>query len=284
MPPAIEVSDLVVEYGATRAVDGVSFAVREDEVFGLVGPNGAGKSTTLRTIVTLLSPTAGSVSVFGTDVTAEPAAVRERLAYLPEDAGSYENLTGRGFLRFVADVYADGDADRAAAMVDRGVEIAALGDRIDNKTGEYSKGMTRRLLVARTLMSEPAVAVMDEATAGLDVLNSREVREVIRDVPGDGRSVLLSSHDMREVESLCDRVALLNEGETVAVDEPDGLIERHGARDLEGAFVAAVTDGDEAIPRATDGGGPGVSGPGVDASADGGSPDADDGAGSGVER
>jgi ABC-2 type transport system ATP-binding protein len=235
--PAVRVDDLGKTYGSVRALDGVSFQVRDGEVFGLVGPNGAGKTSALRTIATLLSVEEGSVSVFGTDVDESPARAREQLSYLPEDAGAYDTLSGRQYLRFVADLH-DGDAD---AMVERGVEIADLDDRIDDKVDGYSKGMTRRLLVARTLMTEPALTVLDEPTSGLDVINSREVRAIVEDVPGDGRSVLLSSHDMLEVALLCDRVALLDDGHIVARGEPEELVERYGVADLEAAFVEAVS-------------------------------------------
>lgn len=235
-PPAVDVRSLRKRYGSTRALRDVSFTVRTGEVFGLVGPNGAGKTTTLRTVATLLSSDAGRASVFGTDVEDDPEAVRARLSYLPEDAGSYETLTGRQYLRFSADFY-DGDAD---AMVERGVEIADLGDRIDDKVDGYSKGMTRRLLVARALMTEPRLAVLDEPTAGLDVVNSRETREIIENVPDDDRAVLLSSHDMLEVETLCDRVALLNEGEIVARGTPEEIVAEYDSPDLEAAFVEAV--------------------------------------------
>jgi ABC-2 type transport system ATP-binding protein len=236
-PSAVAVESLGKTYGSVRALEDVSFEVREGEVFGLVGPNGAGKTTTLRTIATLLDVEEGSVSVFGTDVDEAPARAREQLSYLPEDAGAYDTLTGRQYLRFVADLH-EGDAD---AMVDRGVKVADLDDRIDDKVDGYSKGMTRRLLVARTLMTEPALTVLDEPTAGLDVINSREVRTIVEDVPGDGRSVLLSSHDMLEVALLCDRVALLDEGGIVARGPPDELVERYGVEDLEAAFVEAVS-------------------------------------------
>jgi ABC-2 type transport system ATP-binding protein len=235
--PAVSVESLGKAYGSVRALDGVDLMVREGEVFGLVGPNGAGKSTTLRTITTLLDVEEGSVSVFGTDVDERPARARERLSYLPEEAGAYDTLTGRQFLRFTADMHG-GDAD---AMVEHGVDVADLGERIDDKVDGYSKGMTRRLLVARTLMTDPQLVVLDEPTAGLDVINSREVREVILDVPGDGRSVLLSSHDMLEVQTLCDRVALLNEGEVVARGPPEELVADFGVEDLEAAFVEAVS-------------------------------------------
>ncbi|MFB6128546.1 MAG: ABC transporter ATP-binding protein, partial [Halorhabdus sp.] len=209
---AVTVSDLEKRYDDVQALRGVSFRVEPGEIYGLVGPNGAGKTTTLRTLSTLLTVGGGDVSVFGTDVESEPNDVRKRIRYLPEDAGSYDNLTGRQYLEFVADFY----GDDPASLVERGIEIADLADRIEDKTSEYSKGMTRKLLLASTIMTEPDLAILDEPTSGLDVENSRSVRNIIKEFPGANRSVLLSSHNMLEVEYLCDRIGLLNEGEIVA--------------------------------------------------------------------
>ncbi|MFC7194147.1 ATP-binding cassette domain-containing protein [Halosimplex aquaticum] len=140
---AVQVENLRKRYGDVQALDGLSFEVRPNEIFGLVGPNGAGKTTTLRTLATLLNKDDGTVTVAGHDVDSDPDAVRRAIRYLPEDAGAYESMSGRQFLTFVADFYAQGE--RAEAMVDRGVEIADLGDRIDDDTQAYSKGMTRKL-------------------------------------------------------------------------------------------------------------------------------------------
>lgn len=234
--PAVTVSDLGKRYGDVEALRGVSFAVEPGEIYGLVGPNGAGKTTTLRTLSTLLTVGDGEVTVFGADVESEPNEVRKRIRYLPEDAGSYENLTGRQYLAFVADFYGD-DPD---ALLERGIEIADLDDRIESKTGEYSKGMTRKLLLASTIMTGPDLAILDEPTSGLDVENARAIREIVKEFPGADRSVLLSSHNMLEVEYLCDRIGLLNEGEIVAKGPPRELIEEYGAENLEEAFLEAV--------------------------------------------
>ncbi|MFB6200622.1 MAG: ABC transporter ATP-binding protein [Halorhabdus sp.] len=233
---AVQVSDLQKRYGDVQALSGVSFAVDPGEIYGLVGPNGAGKTTTLRTLSTLLTVGDGSVSVFGADVETEPNEVRKRIRYLPEDAGSYENLTGRQYLEFVADFYGD-DPDE---LVERGVEIADLGDRIESKTSEYSKGMTRKLLLASTIMTEPDLAILDEPTSGLDVENARAIREIVKEFPGSDRGVLLSSHNMLEVEYLCDRIGLLNEGEIVAEGPPGELVAEYGVENLEEAFLEAV--------------------------------------------
>ncbi|MFB6151486.1 MAG: ABC transporter ATP-binding protein [Haloarculaceae archaeon] len=234
--PAVEVSDLHKRYGDVRALEGVTFSVQRDEIFGLVGPNGAGKTTTLRTITTLIGADDGTVAVAGNDVESAPDAVRRAIRYLPEDAGAYDAMTGRQFLEFVADFY-EGDSD---AMVERGVEIADLGERVGDSTKEYSKGMTRKLLLGSALMTDPELAVLDEPTSGLDVQNARLVREVIKEFPGAERSVLLSSHNMLEVEYLCDRVGLLSDGEIVVVGTPDELMAEYDAENLEDVFVEVV--------------------------------------------
>jgi ABC-2 type transport system ATP-binding protein len=235
---AVQVDGLRKRYGDVQALDGLSFEVRPDEIFGLVGPNGAGKTTTLRTLATLLNKDDGAVTVAGHDVEADPDAVRRAIRYLPEDAGAYESMSGRQFLEFVADFYADGD--EAAAMVERGVEIADLGDRIDDDTQAYSKGMTRKLLLGSALMTDPNLAILDEPTSGLDVQNSKTVREVVKSFPGEERSILLSSHDMLEVEYLCDRVGLLNDGVIVSSGSPAELKAEYDAENLEDVFMEVV--------------------------------------------
>ncbi|WP_158855155.1 ABC transporter ATP-binding protein [Halorhabdus sp. CUG00001] len=235
-PTAVQVADLEKRYDDVQALQGVSFSVEPGEIFGLVGPNGAGKTTTLRTLSTLLNVDSGTVSVFGTDVQSDPNAVRKRIRYLPEDAGSYDNLTGRQYLEFVADFY----SDRPEELVERGIEIADLDERIESKTSEYSKGMTRKLLLASTIMTEPDLAILDEPTSGLDVENARTIRKTVKEFPGQDRSVLLSSHNMLEVEYLCDRIGLLNDGQIVADGAPQDVIETYDAENLEEAFLEAV--------------------------------------------
>lgn len=233
---AITVEDVSKSFGSVQALDGISFSVCEDEIFGLVGPNGAGKTTTLRVLATLLGTSGGSIEVFGHDVERDPNAVREAIRYLPAEAGAYDNMTGRQYLEFVAGFYLDDPIPH----VDRGVEIAALGDRIDDKSAEYSTGMTRKLLVASTLMTEPSLAILDEVTTGLDVRNSRRVRDIIDSYPDENRSILLSSHDMLEVSYLCDRVALLNEGRIVDIGTPAELQREYSSDNLEEAFLEAT--------------------------------------------
>ncbi|MBS3772892.1 MAG: ABC transporter ATP-binding protein [Candidatus Thermoplasmatota archaeon] len=232
---AVAVHDLRKHYGEVQAVRGVTFDVQENEIYGLIGPNGAGKTTVLRVISTLLQITGGSVDVFGHDVADEAQTVRRMISYLPEDAGAYKNLTGRDYLRFMASFF-DGSHD----MTQRAVDIADLGERIDDKVEQYSKGMTRRLLVARALMVQPRLAILDEPTSGLDVVNAREIRNIIRATTEQGTTILLSSHNMLEVEYLCDRIALINDGVIVEQGSPAELREKYGAATIEDVFTEVV--------------------------------------------
>jgi ABC-2 type transport system ATP-binding protein len=235
---AIEVKDLVKNYGKFRAVKGISFNVDEKEIFGLIGPNAAGKTTTLRVISTLLQINSGSVKVFGYDVAKESDKVRKIISYLPEDAGAYKNLTGKEYLEFIARFF--GDGGKMKKMVEKGIEIANLGDRISDKVDTYSKGMTRKLLVGRALMIDPKLAILDEPTSGLDVINAQEIRKIIKNSVSNGRAVLLSSHNMLEVEFLCDRIALINDGKIVKSGTPTELKKKYDASNIEEVFTKVV--------------------------------------------
>ena len=239
MPDVLVVDRLVKRYGQVEAVKGISFSIAPGEVFALIGPNGAGKTTTLRTVATILHPTSGSVTMAGIDALARPAAVRELISYLPEEAGAYKHMTGESYLRFFAEVFfADPQIAQAALVTGR--RITGLGNRLADKLGSYSKGMTRKLVLARALMTRPRLAILDEPTSGLDVLNAIEVRDQVRKFAAEGMSVLLSSHNMLEVEYVSDRVGLISRGELRAVGTPAEIKERFNAANLEQAFVAVA--------------------------------------------
>jgi ABC-2 type transport system ATP-binding protein len=233
---AIEVKNLVKNYGPTEALKGVSFNVNNGEIFGLIGPNGAGKTTALRVISTLLQITSGSVNILGFDLRKKPDEIRKLISYLPEDAGAYKNLSGRAYLRFIANFFGKNTEE----IVSIGIEIANLGDRIDDKVDTYSKGMKRRLLVGRALMINPKLAILDEPTAGLDVINAQEIRKIIKKTAVEGTAVLLSSHNMLEVEYLCDRIALIAEGKIIEEGKPKYLMDKYNANNIEEVFVQVV--------------------------------------------
>ena len=232
--------DLVKCFGDIRALDGLSFEVRSGEIFGLIGPNGAGKTTTLRIVATILEPTSGRVEVFGHDVVSEAEEVRRVISYLPEDAGAYRNMTGLEYLRLMARLYLPTPAEVYRA-VEEASRISGLGERLRDRTKTYSKGMLRRLLVARALMTRPKLAILDEPTSGLDVVHACAVRSIIKDYVREyGTTVLLSSHNMLEVEYLCDRVAVIHRGRVLCEGTPQELKEAYSAENLEEVFVKAT--------------------------------------------
>jgi len=236
----VKVDGLKKSYGSLQAVKGISFEIKTGEIFGLIGPNGAGKTTTLRIIATLLKPTAGVVRIFGYNVISDAEKIRKLISYLPEDAGAYKNLTGIDYLVFIANFFTNGKKSELKKIIDKGIKIADLGDRIKDKVSTYSKGMIRRLLIARALMTEPKLAILDEPTSGLDVLNAQEVRKIIKDSVNTGTTVLLSSHNMLEVEFLCDRIALINNGMIVETGTPKELMKKYNCRNIEEVFTEVI--------------------------------------------
>jgi len=236
---ALEIDNLIKDYGNFRALKGISFKVNQGEIFGLIGPNAAGKTTALRIISTLLQITSGNVKVFNYDVAKQANQVRRKISYLPEEAGAYKNLSGKNYLEFIAGFYSE-NKDERNTLLNKGIELANLGDSIKKKVNTYSKGMTRRLLVARALMINPELVILDEPTSGLDVIISQEVRKIIKDFAKQGTTVLLSSHNMLEVDFLCDRIALLNKGEIVEIGIPQELKEKYKAKNIEDVFINAI--------------------------------------------
>lgn len=243
MQNAIEAKGLVKNFGNIMALNGTSFTVRDREIFGLIGPNGAGKTTTLRILSTLIKPTSGTAEVFGHDVIRDQEEVREIISYLPEEAGAYQNLSGYEYLRFMAGFYAD-DETGIEDILKEGELISGLEERLDDRVKGYSKGMKRRLLLGRALMMRPRLAILDEPTSGLDVVHAYHVRGMIKDYADKrGVTVLISSHNMLEVEYLCHRVALIDEGVIIVQGRPDDLKEKYGAENLEQVFMEATRRG-----------------------------------------
>ncbi|MCB2172627.1 ABC transporter ATP-binding protein [archaeon] len=234
---AIQAENLTKTFGSVEALKGASFNVKENEIFGLIGHNGAGKTTTLRILSTLISPTNGSAKIFGYDVSRQPEKVRQILSYLPEEAGAYQQLNGIEFLEFMAGFYAKSKSEMNT-IVEQGRLISDLGDRLNDRVKGYSKGMLRRLLIARALMMKPKLAILDEPTSGLDVIQSINVRNMIKSYADqEGVSILLSSHNMLEVEYLCHKVALINQGIVVAQGSPDELKAEYNKPNLEEVFM-----------------------------------------------
>jgi sodium transport system ATP-binding protein len=227
--------------GEVKAVNGVTFSCRPGEVFGLLGANGAGKTTTLRVLSTVLRPTEGSASVMGHDVLAEPEAVRRSLGFYSSSTALYPRLTGRETLEFFARINRYPEervADRVEALVDR----FGLQEYADARVEKLSSGMKQKVSIARTIAHDPPVLIFDEPTVGLDVLNALEMVKVIRELRGEGKSILYSSHVMSEVEKLCDRIGIIHRGQLLAMGTLSSLQEATGQHYLEDIFVQYVKD------------------------------------------
>ncbi len=230
--------------GEVRAVEEVSFEARPGEVFGLLGPNGAGKTTALRMLSTILRPTAGRVEIDGVDAVARPDEVRRRLGFLSGATGVYDRLTPREQARYYGALHGleGADLDRRVAET---LRVLQAEDFADRPCGTLSSGQKQKASLARTVVHDPPVLILDEPTASLDVLVGRSVTGFIRAAKASGRTVLLSTHDMAEAERLCDRLAVIHRGRVRALGTvAEVLAAAGGAADLEAAFFRLV--GEEA--------------------------------------
>jgi ABC-2 type transport system ATP-binding protein len=223
----IELQGLHRYFGRTRAVDDVSFAVYQGQVFGYIGPNGAGKTTSMRILATLDLPTAGDAFVDGFSVVNDPDRVRRRLGFMPDYLATYPNVNVEEYLDFFARAYRLRGAERVKA-VGRVMEFTHLDVLADKPINGLSKGMKQRLCLGRTMIHDPAVLVLDEPAAGLDPRARIELREMIRALATEGKTVLISSHILTELAEICDVVGILERGRLVAVGSVED-IQKQGA-------------------------------------------------------
>jgi ABC-2 type transport system ATP-binding protein len=241
----IEAESLRKTYGDFPAVVGSTFDVDRGEIFGIVGPNGAGKTTTLKMIAGLVEPTGGSATVAGFDAT-DPE-MRRSLGFLPEESPLYEDMTARSYLGFFADLYDVSDdvaRDRIGTTLDR-LEL----DHRDRRLGDVSKGMKRKVAIARSLVNDPGVLIYDEPASGLDPLTTNYVLEFVRELRDAGKTVLFSAHNLYHVESICDRVAIMNRGEIVARGTVPEIRERYGTTEYRAFCSAALPETEPAGDR-----------------------------------
>ncbi len=229
------------------AVEDVSFEVSNGELFGLLGPNGAGKTTTVKMLTTLLLPTAGSVRVLGSDVVAHPNEIRSRIGFIfGGERGLYWRLSGTDNLRYFASLY-HVDPNVSAQRIPYLLEMVGLSTRSNEKVEGYSRGMKQRLHIARTLLHDPEVLFLDEPTIGLDPVGARELRQVVRNLQSESKTILLTTHYMFEANSLCDRIAVINHGRIVALDTPEGL--KRNVSDLSVIEIEVYGVADETVER-----------------------------------
>ncbi len=230
---AIEVRQLTREYisrsffggpqKVTKALAGISFSIRKGELFGLIGPNGAGKTTTIKILTTLLSPTSGQAIVLGLDVTKDLYEIRRRIGIVfGGERGLYNRVSARDNMRYFADLYGV-DPVVSRKRVPELLRLVGLEERAEEKVEKYSRGMKQRLHIAKALVHDPELLFMDEPTIGLDPAGARDIRNMIRDMRAQNKTVLLTTHYMYEAEQLCDRVAVISKGKIAALDTPSAL-------------------------------------------------------------
>ncbi len=242
----IEVKNLRKSFGNFLAVDDLSFDVKAREIFGLLGPNGAGKTTTLRMLATILKPDAGSITVNGCDALHEPARARAQLGVVAESNGLYDRLTALENIRYFGRLY-DLSEEKINERLRELSPKLGLDDFAAKRAGQLSRGMKQKVAVAIALLHDPPVLIFDEPTAGLDVMTARQVRQFIKDCKRPDRCVIFSTHIMREVEELCDRIAIVHKGKLAALGTFSELQQQSGQKDLEEIFVELVEGEDRAL-------------------------------------
>lgn len=243
-------SDIVLQtvglckrYGDFTAVDALDLTIRRGEVFGLLGPNGAGKTTTILMLLGLTEPSAGSVQVLGLDPHWQPLQVKARVGYLPDQVGFYDDMTARANLAYTARLNGIRGAE-AARRVAEALKRMGLGGVMDKRVGAFSRGMRQRLGLAEILLKGPELVIMDEPTLGLDPEAAREFLALIRQLKGEGITVLLSSHLLHQVQEVCDRVGLFSQGQMVL----EGPVETLARKVLGGAYrIHVEAEGPEVL-------------------------------------
>jgi len=240
---SIEVQGLTKHFeapgrGRFLAVDAIEFSIADGEVYGLLGPNGAGKTTTLRMLATLLRPDEGDAQIAGVSLTRDPLGVRRQLAYVPAEAGVPDRLSGREVVRLFARIQG---VPKPIETAERLLETMGALPFADRPCGELSTGMKRRIVLARALVHEPSVLLLDEPTDGLDVPGRREVLALIREQAEAGRAVILSSHIMAEVERVIDRIGVVSHGKMMAEGTLAEVLATAGASSLDDAFLALTS-------------------------------------------
>ncbi len=235
----IVVEDLYKSFGEVKAVQGVSFTADDGKITGLLGPNGAGKSTTLRALYTVLTPDAGKATIDGIDVVEDGVAARSRIGTLPHGSGLYPHLTARENIAYYARLYGMPE-DSIPGQVQAVIDQLEINDFADRRTKGFSQGQRTKVSLARSLVHGPQNIILDEPSNGLDVMATRALRELIRQLRAAGKCVLFSSHVMQEVAALCDEIVIISSGKVAIHDTPEGIRRTTGREDLEEAFVKAL--------------------------------------------
>lgn len=242
----VEIEDLWVTYGDVHAVRGVSFEIPRGEVFGFIGPNGAGKTSTIKVLATLLNPDYGKVKINGVDVMEDPMIIRRNIGYMPDYFGVYEDLTAQEYLHFFAAAY-DLPRSQRQGVVDDVLSLTDLTHKAKAPVDGLSRGMKQRLALARVLLHDPDLLLLDEPASGLDPRARIEIRELLTALKEMGKTILISSHILHELSLLCTRIGIIETGEMVTEGSLSDIYERLGLRQL--IHVQLVNGSEELISQ-----------------------------------
>jgi len=222
MENIIEVKQLAKNYGNFKAVNNIDFSVKKGEIFGLLGPNGAGKTTTIRMLTGILSPARGEICIGKDDIQKEPIEAKQIMGIVPEMADAYIDLSAMRNLLLTGELYGV-EKEKSIKKAENLLKIFKLYEKRNQKVKTFSKGMKQRLILAMALMNDAEILFLDEPTSGLDVESVRLITNLIREFNQQGTTILLTTHNIKEADLLCDRVAIMNHGEIIAIDRPELL-------------------------------------------------------------
>lgn len=238
----LEIKNLTKKFGDKVAVDNIDLSVKSGEIYGFLGPNGAGKTTTIKMIVGMLMPDGGSINVDGIDAINDDVEAKRQIAYVPDSPEIYDIMTGRQYLNFIADVFELSDEERNK-QIDRYAEVFEMKDNLDVMIAGYSHGMKQKIVIMGALIHSPKLLILDEPMVGLDAKSSFRLKEIMRALANEGRTVFFSTHVMEVAENLCDRIGIINRGKIIAVGTLDEI--KAAAKDtgsLEKIFLELTDD------------------------------------------
>lgn len=238
----LEIKNLTKKFGDKVAVDNIDLSVKSGEIYGFLGPNGAGKTTTIKMIVGMLMPDGGSISIDGIDAINDDVEAKRQIAYVPDSPEIYDIMTGRQYLNFIADVFELSDEERNK-QIDRYAEVFEMKENLDVMIAGYSHGMKQKIVIMGALIHSPKLLILDEPMVGLDAKSSFRLKEIMRALADEGRTVFFSTHVMEVAENLCDRIGIINRGKIIAVGTLDEI--KAAAKDtgsLEKIFLELTDD------------------------------------------
>lgn len=238
----LEIKNLTKKFGEKVAVDNIDLSVKSGEIYGFLGPNGAGKTTTIKMIVGMLMPDGGNITVDGIDAINDDVEAKRQIAYVPDSPEIYDIMTGRQYLNFIADVFELRDEERNK-QIDRYAEVFEMQDNLDVMIAGYSHGMKQKIVIMGALIHSPKLLILDEPMVGLDAKSSFRLKEIMRALADEGRTVFFSTHVMEVAENICDRIGIINRGKVIAVGTLDEI--KAAAKDtgsLEKIFLELTDD------------------------------------------